>query len=490
MSSIKVILNSSLSNEECNIFCNKSNKLELDLSDTNCYFGEYEKTERLLEKEETPNNFVNAFLHAYNLHKTIRIRPDDIKLQLLMVISTFVNNNSEKMRSFFVDHEGKEGNEGNEGKEELEITTDYFSADYFCKKFSDLLENNIKCPEFSQHFKSTFSTTTPIIQTVNNMTLMNTLKEYFSYTMICSCGIPSIVLDGTQEDWINLKITYEYFKSITINSELKDWYTHFDIIFNMFIEIRMLKELGEIDEKDTPENIKELFKRVISYIPQGSGSDNILGGWIRLFCPYSSSNKLIGGLNKQIECLDITKESPSEKDYSYYDLQDKMAQYYFGCDWDSISSSFITTPVKLIYYGVEYQVEFYSGFFQPHLNELDEITMNIGYIMREDMVIKDNNLKEIYLKKGVIIENIHRLKIPFRLKNQASEISKVFNICVWEYYNLPEDEKKMKFYLDNGVEKVSYRVYSFMYNIPEKFKDDIKDILMIFNIDETKIKFI
>ena len=56
---------------------------------------------------QTNNNFINAFLHSYNYHKTIKIRPDDIKLQLLTIISTCVNNNSEQFRDLFVEHKEK-----------------------------------------------------------------------------------------------------------------------------------------------------------------------------------------------------------------------------------------------------------------------------------------------------------------------------------------------------------------------------------------------
>ena len=485
MSSLKIILNT-LSDKEINSFCQNSNQLELNLSNPDFYYGEYEKNSNLIDKTgrySTSNNFVNAFLHAYNSHKFIRIRPDDIKLQLMMVISTFVNNNADMMKSFFVEHEGKK---------ELQVMAVDFSADYFCTKFAELLEQNIKCPEFAQHFKSKFTTTTRLIQTVSNITLMNTLKEYFSFSMILGCGLPGIVLDGTQEDWSKLKSTYEYFKSITEKSELKDWYTHFDTIFNMFIELRMLQESGVVDEINVPENFKQLFKRVITYIPQGSGGDQILGGWIRLFCPYSGSNKIIKGLDKPIECLDIKKYPPSDNEYDYYRWQDVMKKYYFGCDWGDISTSFITTPAKLIIEdGTVYEVEFYSGFFQPHLNESNEIEMNIGYILRENKGIKKNKLKEYYLEKGVIVRNHGLLNIPKVLKKEDMIILDTFDSHGYSFYGVdPVQEEQKKFYLENGVELIK-ATYGYRYNVPERFKNEKDKIMEAFEIsNERNIIFI
>ncbi len=72
----------------------------IDMSCEKHYYANYEKPNILQYSDVTKNNFVNAFLQAYNNHKTLKIRPDDIKLQLTMIISTFVNNNAEMMRSF------------------------------------------------------------------------------------------------------------------------------------------------------------------------------------------------------------------------------------------------------------------------------------------------------------------------------------------------------------------------------------------------------
>lgn len=320
---------------------------------------------------------------------------------------------------------------------------------------------------------------------------MNCLKEYFSYSMILGCGLPGIVLDGTQEDWSKLKSTYEYFKSVTGNSELKDWYKHFDTIFNMFVELRMLQESGILEETNVPDNFKELFKRVITYIPEGSGGDQILGGWIRLFCPYSGSNKIIEGLNKPIQCLDLTTSPPSNN-HDYYRWQDRMKQYYFGCDWDSLSSSFITTPAKLtLQDGTVYEVEFYSGFFQPHLNESNEIQMNIGYMMRENQENKLNKLKQYYLEKGVIVREYGHLCIPKVLKKEDMKILNAFDCHAYSFYGVdPIQEEQKKFYLENGVEMIKSN-YGNKYNVPEKFKDEKNKIMEAFEIRyENRIVFV
>jgi hypothetical protein len=413
----------------------------------------------------TNNNFINAFLDAYNYHKTLVIRPDDIKLQILMIISTCVNNNPEKFRSYFVDHDEKK---------DLVVRNGSFNADYFCKKFSELLEENIKDKEFAQHYTTKFSTTNQIISTVNNITLMNTLKEYFSFTMICECGIPAVVLKGTDDDWVKLFQTYDYFKKIFLETELKNWFRHFDKVIDLFKKMR-----NEIKTDQTADKyICEMWRRVISYIPRGSGGDQILGGWVRLFVPYNEQNEIIGGLDKDIACMDLTKSEPTKKDY--YEWQDEMKDFYLGAGWNDMLSSFVTTPAILINenLSIKYKVEFYSGFFSPYLSDSDEIHMNIGYIIREDQKIKKDKLKKFYITEGVS-DDRYSLLIPRRLQKKTKEILDVFNKCSYSYYGVdPEEEERKQYYIDLGVKKEKL-VTRYKTLVPKSLENDENKITEI-----------
>ena len=551
-SRIRIELDNTLEQKTVSDFANLEVKSKLDLKTPNNYFSQYEYSERLLCRQNhdyrTQNNFINAFLNAYNYHKTLVLRPDDIKLQILTIISICVNNNAEKYRSYFVDHDGKK---------ELIVKSPVFSADYFCQKFAELLDENIKDKNFASHYTSRFTTTNQIISTVNNITLMNTLKEYFSFTMMLDCGIPAVVLEGTDEDWVKLNESYQYFKSVFGDSELKDWFRQFDKIMELFMMMRKINLPNEtqsiwssimsyiITTNNTnncknEENliyIKEMWKRVISYIPQGSGGDKILGGWVRLFVPYNSKNKLIGGLDKDLAMFDLTKSEPS-KNNDYYKWQDKMKEFYFGADWTEMFSSFITTPANLIDYDgcelsidanlksskddflpekkdinvfysdnskrknlletnsfeTEYKVESYSGFFDPHITESDEIHMNIGYIVREDQQIKKDKMKKHYIREGVKNrENGFGLEIPKKLQKKIHEILDVFDAHCYNYVGVdPEEEDRKEYYIAEGVKKEIVE-YQFgkreKYFVPEKFKDNkiaLQEIKKLFNIYNVK----
>jgi hypothetical protein len=481
--SLKIVLDTTLENKPEPTFLSLNIQSELDLQKPDMYYSQFEYTDRLIQRQNndyrTNNNFVNAFIDSYNLHKPLKLRPDDIKLQILSIISTCVNNNPESFRSYFVEHEGKK---------ELVVKSTVFSADYFCQKFAELLEENIKDKEFATHYTNKFSTTNQIISTVNNITLMNTLKEYFSYSLMLCCGIPSVILEGTPLDWTQLEQTYQFFKRIFGETELKNWFRHFDKIMELFMKMRNLQETGIYDADNY---IKEMWKRVISYVPQGSGDDTILGGWIRLFVPYSRKNKIIGGLDTDIACLDLTKPEPSNN-RNYYKWQDEMKEFYIASDWDNMTSSFATTPAILIDYDeTEYKVEFYSGFYEPHLTDTDEVCMNIGYMMREDHEVKTDKLKKHYLKIGVKNTDKNSLSIPKHLKKVADRILKTFGAIMYNFYGVdPEEEARKQYFIDNGVQKVKAN-YSNKLLVPNKFKDNSEEITEMKNLFETyKIEFI
>ncbi len=47
----------------------------------------------------------------------------------------------------------------------------------------------------------TFSTTGPVERAAAQIVLMNCFKDYFVPFMTILCGIPSITLEGTVDDW-------------------------------------------------------------------------------------------------------------------------------------------------------------------------------------------------------------------------------------------------------------------------------------------------
>lgn len=386
---------------------------KFNLENKECYYSEYEHTEGVIKRNRTDNHLVNAFLHSYNNHLPLKLRPDDIHLALQSIFATCINNNPEKFRSLFVEHEGKK---------KLSVENPDFNLDYFTKTFALMMKNDIKDKDFVDHFAAQYTTTIPLISTVSDLMLMNAMKAYFSYECVLGCGIPSVALMGTREDWVRLRTSYTYLKGLFKDSELVPWFKHFEVVLGMLVSLRSLQEDGTLE---APGAAKELWKRVISYVPEGSGGQTILGGWIRLLVPYGSSNRLVQGLNGDIACLDLTKKPPTHEQYSHYKLQDKLAEFYMAHGWSSVPKSVSTTPASLVVGKDTYQVEFVAGFIEPVFKD-GYIQTNIGLKMTENKTLNDESLKQAYLAKGVTYTD-NRLSIPYSLSEEDGIISKLFD---------------------------------------------------------------
>ncbi len=84
-----------------------------------CSFTEHGKCEHIIQSsfsdpdlshlpvEASNNGFVDAAIGAYNGHRNLIIRPDDVWLAILTQFNLYVNAHPEELRHHFVAHEGQ-----------------------------------------------------------------------------------------------------------------------------------------------------------------------------------------------------------------------------------------------------------------------------------------------------------------------------------------------------------------------------------------------
>ena len=134
---------------------------------------------------------------AWCQHRPVSLSPDVIWLLICQQFSHYVNKNPETMRKQLVSHEGKE---------ELVVkTNDLFSEqadwvgliDGFAAEIGKYTRDDL-----SSTLVADFTTTGIDERIASEVTLMDVTKPYFEYLAIYAvCGIPSITLTGTPEDW-------------------------------------------------------------------------------------------------------------------------------------------------------------------------------------------------------------------------------------------------------------------------------------------------
>ncbi len=136
-------------------------------------------------------------LKAWCQHRPVVLTPDAIWMIICQQFSHIVNENPDLYRGVLVNHEGKK---------ELQVeSNDLFSdqADWeglisrFAAEIDKYTNNGL-----ATTLVADFSTTGTDELIASEVTLMDVVKPYFDYTAVYAiCGIPSITLTGTPDDW-------------------------------------------------------------------------------------------------------------------------------------------------------------------------------------------------------------------------------------------------------------------------------------------------
>jgi hypothetical protein len=302
---------------------------------------DYASTNEELLMGQTNNSFLNAVLHAYNTHTGLTLSPDIILQLVTTTVAKCVNDFSEEYRDVFVNFAGKK-------RLTVEITPQECASPDRWKisigRINDAIEQNIRT---SLDMLPSFTTTTLVARTSAQLTKMAVFKNYFSYRVVCLCGIKEVNLKGTLEDWqlLHAKIT-QLQSIITTKNHLVNWFKHILTIVDNLIET--------YKNNITPE-LKLFWQRIVDYVPYGSGRGKLISGWVKLLIPGSTYDNIPLHLN----LLDPTSSLPNSEDYDYYKFQNVHR------DWSQLT--FDSTPsvsyveAELLINTTKYNVYFTTG---------------------------------------------------------------------------------------------------------------------------------
>ena len=145
--------------------------------------------------------FVGASHEAYDKHRALILSPDILWNVIAQGLSTHINKNSEKMRSVFVNFDGKVEIEIRDASLVKGSHNNCWESVFH--KFSSEIKKHIG-EENHENLVVDFSTTTEKEKTVNEVLLMDSMKSFFDYTVTTMCGIPHVYLEGTEEDYVKI----------------------------------------------------------------------------------------------------------------------------------------------------------------------------------------------------------------------------------------------------------------------------------------------
>lgn len=240
------------------------------------------------------HTLLGTILFAWNYHYNLILKPDDVWTSIALTFARYINHYAEDLREVFVDHNGKK---------ELEAI-DIGSADTYdwskvVKLLSNLVEDNVKDKNIINTMTNDFTTTTNVTYTVSRLSILKSMEKYFSYKMSFLCGIPSVELKGTKEDWIKIRTKLfnvsSYKAKSDKNESLSKWVSSLYYVIDKFIDL-----FDGIENKE--------FWNTIAHKTGGSGPSYI-SGWISVFNPFDNEmNYILGNsvLNNVVEDDDIS----------------------------------------------------------------------------------------------------------------------------------------------------------------------------------------
>lgn len=228
--------------------------------------------------------FVEATHNAYAKHRGLIISPDMIWLMIAQGFAKHVDENSDSLRHYFVDFDGKKV---------LKVVRNGFVKGSKENDWEGVF------PEFTQQIAAytgkellnstvlDFSTTTHIEKAAMEVTLMDGMSSYFIYAVGITCGITDITLEGTTEDWEKI---LEKTKALG-KYDLKWWTDELEPVLEEFVQASK----GNVDEAFW----QDMYQKQSVYA--GCGSVSAVGGWITKFFPYGGSGNPRVNLDQPME---------------------------------------------------------------------------------------------------------------------------------------------------------------------------------------------
>jgi hypothetical protein len=231
------------------------------------------KSEKVISS--STDSFVYAVHLAYRYHVPLVITPDIIWYLISSAAGIHINLNENQLRDQFVT------------EEKISITRNDFVInqsnpwnkviDELCIKIKKRTKHDI-----AEKIVADFSTTNDISKTVSQIMLMDSKASYFAYELTTRCGIPEIHIDGTKQDWINLKKKAD--SLLEPLPGLKIWLQSLEEIFNNFIYA------FEILTENSKNKINlEFWNQIYKQTNRSGGS--VITGWIIALFPYLTENK-------------------------------------------------------------------------------------------------------------------------------------------------------------------------------------------------------
>lgn len=233
-----------------------------------------------------------CIVKAYAEHKNLILSPDMVWLCISQGFGHFVNSNSEELRDKLVSHDGRLSLVVESKKDLLSEDVDWQEIlNGFVKQIGENSKDDV-----ARTIVADFTTTGSAERISSGITLMDIMKSYFEYVVFrIACGIPSITLTGTPDDWRKVEA-----KTMALSRYgLNEWTAELKPILEEFVKAsegnpnrQFWKNMVMIDRPD------RLRGGACS-----SEKPTVFDGWFLKLFPYDKDGKHPGEVNRLTKML-------------------------------------------------------------------------------------------------------------------------------------------------------------------------------------------
>ena len=330
-----------------------------------------------------------TFVSCFGSHRPLVLSPDIIWLLIAQTIAKHIDANSEKLRGKFVNFDGQMDLF-------VESETDLFDKDTDWMSILQGMYGQIASrtkAEVAPRMRFDFTTTGANETIASIATLMGSMKTYFRFHIThMICGIPSITLLGTEEDWKKILEKTELLKTV----HLKSWYEWLQPILKEFVRAAQGKPNLAFWKSIVMQARWEDFDGERGCIPDFREID----GWCVALFPF-----LDGERRRLDKCYkDATKDSEMTRGKFYYHRMFPDGTYE-------------TFPMELWsgFIGVEEDKETFAlmpkiGWF---VRQSDEEEENLDRLRKQDKYDGIHLMVDVVPDILMKLEHIHRFVIRF-----------------------------------------------------------------------------
>lgn len=266
-----------------------------------CLFSKTKGKEEVIAHSALPDSLIivsqpliDGVRLAYADHRPIVLSPDIVWLTIARGFARHLEIHAESLRHMFVKFLGKKKLTVYCQQELLEQPAEVWEP--YIREFPEQIAKWTN-PELIDAMTANFSTTTTASYTASQVMIMSAMKQYFDYEITYYCGIPTIYLEGTAEDW---KRVAE--KTNALRKYNLEWWV--DEVMPVLEKIQAAAE-GETDKMFWNSIYKKPYDPIQTFVDCSPVKSDRIDGWITRFYPYIKGERTVFDSIHEADILDL-----------------------------------------------------------------------------------------------------------------------------------------------------------------------------------------